>query len=292
MTLIKGIADVLTAPLVIVLLVAIAAAVCRLTGRSRASRIVLIGAAVLTYLASIPLVGKALLRPLETRFRPLNADQLPSVDYIVVLGSGYAPHDGIAVTAALDREGLMRAVEAVRLMRSLRGARLVMLGGALRGYPPVAQGYAQLARALGVAEQSLIISDRPRDTRSESNEVRRLLGSRPFLLVTSAYHMPRAMCLMRRAGAEPIAAPAGQRAYGATPISWRSFLPGAGGLADTERALHEYAGLVAISMGLDGGILLTPGVLVSPTLRSTPEKFGCVGLPGPFAVLRHQTRLH
>src|SRR6516165_4990316 len=156
MTLIKGIADVLTAPLVIVLLVAIAAAVCRLTGRSRASRILLIGAAVLTYLASIPLVGKALLRPLETRFRPLNADQLPSVDYIVVLGSGYAPHDGIAVTAALDREGLMRAVEAVRLMRSLRGARLVMLGGALRGYPPVAQGYAQLARALGVAEQSLI----------------------------------------------------------------------------------------------------------------------------------------
>jgi uncharacterized SAM-binding protein YcdF (DUF218 family) len=251
MILIKGIADVLTAPLVIVLLVAIAALLCRLAGRSRASRILLIGAAVLAYLASIPLVGQALLRPLESRFPPLNADHLPSVDYIVVLGSGYRPHDGVSVTAALDREGLTRAVEAVRLTRSLPGARLVVSGGALRGQPPIAQGYAQLARALGVAEQSLIISDRPRDTRSESNEVRRLLGSRPFLLVTSAYHMPRAMLLMRRAGAEPIAAPAGQRVFGATPISWRSFLPGAGGLGDTVRALHEYAGILAICSGLD-----------------------------------------
>jgi uncharacterized SAM-binding protein YcdF (DUF218 family) len=115
----------------------------------------------------------------------------------------------------------------------------------------VAQGYAELARALGVAEQSLILSDRPRDTRTESDEVRRLLGSTPFLLVTSAYHMPRAMLLMRRAGTEPIAAPTGQRAFGAIRISWRSFLPGAGGLGDTERALHEYAGLAAISTGLD-----------------------------------------
>jgi uncharacterized SAM-binding protein YcdF (DUF218 family) len=81
--------------------------------------------------------------------------------------------------------------------------------------------------------------------------VRKLLGTKPFLLVTSAYHMPRAMLLMRRAGAEPIAASAGQRAFGATPISWRSFVPGAGGLGNTECALHEYAGLVAISMGLD-----------------------------------------
>jgi uncharacterized SAM-binding protein YcdF (DUF218 family) len=70
-------------------------------------------------------------------------------------------------------------------------------------------------------------------------------------VVTSAYHMPRAMLLMRRAGAEPIAAPAGQRAFGATPLSWRSLLPWAGGLGDTDRALRDYAGLVAISIGLD-----------------------------------------
>ena len=251
MILIKGIADVLAGPLVIVLLVVIAAVVCRVAGRSRASGILLVAATVLLYAASIPLVGRALLRPLEGRFPPLNVDRLPTVGYVVVLGSGYLPHDGVSVTAALDREGLMRVVEAVRLARLLPGARLVVSGGRLRGDPPVAQGYAQLARALGVAEQSIIIADRPLDTQTESQEVRKLLGNTPFLLVTSAYHMPRAMLLMRRAGAEPIAAPTGQRAFGSTPLSWRSFLPGAGGLGDTESAVHEYAGLVAISSGLD-----------------------------------------
>jgi uncharacterized SAM-binding protein YcdF (DUF218 family) len=251
MILIKGIADVLIGPLMIAVLMAIAAAVCRLGGRGRASGILLTGAALLAYAASTPLVGQALLHPLESQFPPIDTDQLPNVGYVVVLGSGYRPHDGLPVTAALDREGLMRAVEAVRLTRLLRGARLVVSGGPLPGQPPVAQGYAQLAAALGVSEQSLIISDQPRDTQTEADRVRKLLGSTPFLLVTSAYHMPRAMLLMRRAGANPIAAPTGQRAFGATPISWRSFLPGAGGLGDTERALHEYAGLVAIHGGLD-----------------------------------------
>ena len=249
MTIIRDIADALTKPLVIVLLIAIAAAVCRLAGRGRASRVLLVGAAILAYAASIPLVGEALLRPLESEFPPLSADRLPNVRYVVVLGSGYAPHEGIPVTAALDREGLMRAVEALRLVRLLPQAQLVVLGGPLSGLPPVAQGYAQLARALGVLDQSLVVSDRPHDTRAESQEVHRLLGNTPFLLVTSAYHMPRAMLLMKRAGAAPIAAPAGQRAFGAAPFGWASLLPGAGGLGDTERALHEYAGLVAVSRG-------------------------------------------
>jgi uncharacterized SAM-binding protein YcdF (DUF218 family) len=235
-----------------VTLLALAAVTCRLVGRRRASRILLIGAAILAYLSSIPFVGQALLRPLESRFPPLESDQAPVVGYVVVLGSSYRPHDGIPASAALDEDGLARAVEAVCLVRRLHGARLVVSGGASpTGYPPVAQGYAQLARALGIAAESIVISDRPHDTRAEAREVASLLDRTPFLLVTSAYHMPRAMLLMRRAGASPIAAPAGQRAYRATPLSWRDFLPGSRGLRDTERALHEYGGLAAIAAGLE-----------------------------------------
>jgi uncharacterized SAM-binding protein YcdF (DUF218 family) len=57
--------------------------------------------------------------------------------------------------------------------------------------------------------------------------------------------MPRAMLLMRQYGANPIAAPTGQRAFGSIRVSWRDFVPGSGGLGDSERALHEYAGLAA-----------------------------------------------
>ena len=251
MILINALIGALAGPLVIVLLLVLAALVCRFLGRLRAGWILLTGAAVLAYVASISLVGEALLRPLESRFPPLAASPLPNVGYVVVLGSGYEPHDGVPLTAALDADGLVRAVEAIRLLRLLPGARLVVSGGALRGHVPVAQGYAQLARAFGVAQQSLIVCDRPLDTRAESRVVHNLLGSSPFLLVTSAYHMPRAMLMMHQAGANPIAAPTGQRAFGTSPITWRSFLPGSGGLGDTERALHEYAGLAQASGGLE-----------------------------------------
>jgi uncharacterized SAM-binding protein YcdF (DUF218 family) len=251
MILIREAAGVMTAPLVMIMVLALAAVACRLGGRPRASRLLLIGAAILAYLSCVPFVGHALLRPLESKFPPLESDQTPAVGYVVVLGSSYRPHDGIPASAALDEDGLARAVEAVCLVRRLPGARLVVSGGASPpGYPPVAQGYAQLARELGIAAQSIVVSERPLDTRAEAREVARLLGRTPFLLVTSAYHMPRAMLLMRRAGAAPIAAPAGQRAYGATPVVWRDFLPGSRGLRDTERALHEYAGLAAIGAGL------------------------------------------
>jgi uncharacterized SAM-binding protein YcdF (DUF218 family) len=251
MILLKEAVNVMALPLVMAMILTLAALVCRLARWRRAAWTLLSCAAIVAYLSSLPLVGRALLRPLESRFPPVEMQQAPPVGYVVVLGSGYRPHDGIPAGAALDEDGLARVVEAVCLMRSLQGARLVVSGGAAPpGYPPVARGYARLARALGVAERSIIMSDQPLDTQAEAAAVSRLLGNAPFLLVTSAYHMPRAMLLMRRAGANAIAAPTGQRAFGTTPLRWRDFLPGSRGLRDTERALHEYAGLAAIAGGL------------------------------------------
>lgn len=250
MNFLRAAVGVIAEPLVLAIGLALAAVICRRVGRLRASRILLVATALFTYLACIPFVGRALLRPLENRFPPLESDQVPDTQYIVVLGSSYRPHDGIPVSAALDEDGLARVVEAISLGR-LHGARLVVSGGASTpGYPPVAQGYAQLARALGVPAASIIVSDRPLNTRAEAREVARMLGRTPFLLVTSAYHMPRAMLLMRRAGAVPIPAPAGQRGYDPVELSWRDFLPGSHGLRDSERALHEYVGLAAIATGL------------------------------------------
>ena len=77
----------------------------------------------------------------------------------------------------------------------------------------------------------------------------RLLGSQPFLLVTSAYHMPRAMRQMRRAGAAAIPAPGQQLVRVKTGIEWGKLIPGSAGLGKTERAFHEYLGLLAMTFG-------------------------------------------
>jgi uncharacterized SAM-binding protein YcdF (DUF218 family) len=202
-------------------------------------------------LAAIAPVSNPLLGHLEHSYAPLAQDKpLPAVGFVVVLGSDYTPHDGVPVTAALDEEGLVRIVEGIRLVRQLHTAHLVVSGGAPPGRMPPALGYAELAREFGVGDSSLIVLDTALDTRAEARAVASLLGAMPFLLVTSASHMPRAMRLMERAGAHPIPAPTGQRVSGLALAGWRSWLPTADGLRKTERALHEYSELVALAAGL------------------------------------------
>ena len=86
------------------------------------------------------------------------------------------------------------------------------------------------------------------NTEAEARELRGLLHDQPFLLVTSAYHMPRAMRHMRVAGLRAQPAPTGFTARGLPLVSFGAWLPSAEALARTQRALHEYLGLAAIEL--------------------------------------------
>ena len=235
MSYLKEFAHILAAPLLLAMLAAIAGAIFRLCGRKRAATGLIAAAVGIAYFGSTVIVGDGLLGPLERRYPPLHGGQsLPPTPWIVVLGSDYAPRDDVPVTAALDGDGLVRIVEGVRLARAYDGSRLLVSGGARPGFSPPARGYAELARDLGIDPAAITLSDKPLDTRSEARAVATLLGKAPFLLVTSAYHMPRAMQLMQNAGAQPIPAPTGQLVNGSVLAKWGSIFPSAAGLGKTE----------------------------------------------------------
>ena len=246
---IKDCAGVLTSPLQLSLLIAVVAVASRVCGRRRVAAWLLVSALVIVYFGATGWVSDALLAPLERRYSPLKEGSLPTVGYVVVLGSSYSPHDGVPITAALDKDGLTRIVEGVRLARRLGAVRLVVSGGAPPGKTPAAIGYAKLAGDLGIDDASLVILNGSLNTSDEARSVARLVGAAPFILVTSAYHMPRAMRLMERAGARPIPAPTGQLV---DPKNiWSSALPTSSGLRKTEQALHEYLGTAALAVGID-----------------------------------------
>jgi uncharacterized SAM-binding protein YcdF (DUF218 family) len=239
-------------PLVIGLLIVALALAYQLRGRPRAACRLILVAALLTYLASTRLVGDALLGPLEGRYASLSDERPPpQVGSVVVLGSDYRPRAGILTAAALDADGLVRVVEGIRLTRRLGSARLVVSGGAPPGKVPPALGYADFARRSGVPEASIVTLGGSLDTHAEVRAVAELLGPAPFILVTSAYHMPRALWLMERAGAHAIPAPVGQRVRGMDGNLIGVLIPGSSGLYETEHALHEYIGLLAMTLGLD-----------------------------------------
>jgi uncharacterized SAM-binding protein YcdF (DUF218 family) len=251
MTVVKGIASILTKPLVIAMCVAVIAAAFRAFGRRRSAAGNALAAAMIIYLSALSPSADLLLGPLERRYPPLAVDaDLNGIAFIVVLGSGYHPEPNIPITAAIDAEGLARIVEGVRLAHRYN-IPLLASGGGPAGKPAPALGYARLARDLGVEESSLIVSTDGRDTHAEVLAIVRQIGTRPFIVVTSASHMPRAMALFRREGANPLAAPTAQHVCRVDCRGPGVWLPSTIGLQKTELALHEYLGLLALRLGLD-----------------------------------------
>lgn len=59
---------------------------------------------------------------------------------------------------------------------------------------------ARVAQSLGVPREQIITLDLPKDTEEEAAAVKQAIGDAPFLLVTSASHLPRAMIFFSRKG--------------------------------------------------------------------------------------------
>jgi uncharacterized SAM-binding protein YcdF (DUF218 family) len=151
---------------------------------------------------------------LATAFTPLpNAaahwlavpGRVEPADAIVVLGGGMYP-DG-----TLSNSSLRRALHGIVLVRRGLAPRLVLLGGAPRHWKTEAQARVELAQAMGVSDQDIVVPGGATTTRDEALRVREALeplGARTILLVTNAQHMRRAQRLFERAGFTVLPAPA------------------------------------------------------------------------------------
>ncbi len=91
---------------------------------------------------------------------------------------------------------------------------MIFTGAAAKTNPvSTAEAGARVAESLGVPRSDIIVLDRPKDTEEEALAVKHAIGDAPFLLVTSASHLPRAMIFFRHAGLGS-ASRAGQSAGG------------------------------------------------------------------------------
>ncbi|RKT45586.1 ElyC/SanA/YdcF family protein [Thiocapsa rosea] len=251
LALVKPLVSALAMPMTIASGLVVLGLVFWLLGRQRAGVRLMIGAALIVALAAWWPVSEGLLGPLERRYPALVDPSAPGdVAAIVVLGAGWWPRADWPLSSQLNENSAIRLFEGVRLAHALPEARLILSGGGGRdGRPPVASGYAQAARELGIADARILTLDSALDTAQEAYAVDAAIGpGRRILLVTSAAHMPRAMRHFERVGLAPIAAPTQHltgRYEKRTLLSW---LPSSGNLRKTERALHEYLGLLALEL--------------------------------------------
>ena len=192
--------------------------------------------------------GALMLNPLEERFtRPA----LPSrIDGIIVLGGGFEGAVNLARGGYELNGGGDRFVEAAVLARRFPEARIVVSGGSgavvLRGKAD-ADTASDLLGALGVAAERLVLENRSRNNYENAEFTSALVRQKPgeiWLLVTSAFHMPRAMGLFRKAGFAVLPWPTDYRTSGREGVGIFRDVP-VDALQTTTIALREWIGLTA-----------------------------------------------
>lgn len=190
------------------------------------------------FLLSLQPVADHLLAPLENQYPTYQGSE--PIDYIVVLGGGYTYNPLWAPSSNLMYNSLPRVAEGVRLYLKKPGAKLIFTGGKALGNPrSSASVAAEVAESLGVPASDIILADKPKNTEQEAQEIAKIVGDHPLLLVTSANHLPRAIQFFQQQGLKPIPAPANQLAITSPLNPWEKVLPNAYYLSHSERACYE-----------------------------------------------------
>jgi len=193
-------------------------------------------------LLSVPLVAHGLMGRLEPP--PLaDAQAVGDAQAVVILGGGVA-HG--APEWGGDTANLF-TLQRVRYGAWL--ARRTQLPVLITGAPPKDghRGEAALMRDLLSAEFGVPVrwfDEQARTTAGNAREAAALLRAaqvQHIVLVTSAFHMPRAQRVFERAGLQVLAAPTGYFGYGGGPFEWSDLVPSGDALRVSYLALREMA---------------------------------------------------
>ena len=216
-------------------------------------RFVTIGA-ILLLVAGLSPLGNALILPLENRFPRPDLDRPPPPAGFIVLGGAEDRLVGAARNAPALNESAERVVEAAMLANRFFDAKIAFSGGeagVLYTAGSEAEGAAALFISLGIARDRLILESAARDTYENAVLLKKELAHRGdlgagkrWLLITSAYHMPRAMGAFRQAGFDVEAWPVDYRTRGRDDLT-RPFDKVSEGLRRVDVAAREWAGLLA-----------------------------------------------
>ncbi|WP_312585808.1 envelope biogenesis factor ElyC [Atlantibacter sp.] len=195
------------------------------------------------FLLSLQPVADSLLKPVESRFATWQSE--PKAQYIVVLGGGYTWNPRWAPSSNLINNSLPRVTEGVRLWLANPGSTLIFTGApAVTNPVSTAEAGARVAESLGVPRDAIVTLNTPKDTEEEAAAVAKMIGDKPFLLVTSASHLSRALIFFRHQGLNPIPAPANQMAIESALNPWERVIPSPLWLMHSDRAAYETLGRV------------------------------------------------
>jgi len=189
-----------------------------------------------------------LMLPLEARF-PVPDLKDRRIDGVIVLGGTVQERQTLAHGSLTLNDASERVVAMADLARRYPDARILFTGGAgsySRAPKPEAEVLQSFIGTLGLPAGRIRIESRSVNTYENavlSKEIMAPRAGETWLLVTSAWHMPRSVGIFRAAGWPVLAYPVDFRTAGSKDRT-RGFASVSEGLRRTEVATREWLGLL------------------------------------------------
>jgi uncharacterized SAM-binding protein YcdF (DUF218 family) len=234
-------------PAMLLLILTATGAVLLGTRYRRTGRGLVIAAAVFFIVGGLGPLSTWMILPLEDRFPRAVLGDRP-VDGIVVLGGSEDARVAKGRGTHALNESAERMTEAAALARRYPNAKVLFSGGSveiLREPTVEADAAGMVLRDLGVGSERLILERKARNTAENATLAKQIADPKPgerWLLVTSAWHMPRAMGLFRKAGFDVEAWPSDYRTAGAGD-AWMVFSSPVEGIRRLDFVVKEWLGL-------------------------------------------------
>jgi uncharacterized SAM-binding protein YcdF (DUF218 family) len=204
---------------------------------------------VLLLVAGLSPLGNALILPLEERFPAFAGDGGPVAGIIVLGGTYDTEATNVHGQMALNETG-ERLIALGDLARRYPAATIVYAGGGSEFTPdttPEATLVEKTAGALGIDPGRIAYERKSLNTFQNAlyaKEIAKPKEGERWLVVTSAFHMPRTMGVFRAVGFEVVPYPVDYRTAGGVSLV-RPFAFVGEGLRRTDIATKEWIGLGA-----------------------------------------------
>lgn len=217
---------------------------------ARIGRRLALGGLAATLVLGFAPVGAWMTLPLENRFPPARPGVTPAYAGIIMLGGFEDGRTSVARGQLTLNEAGERFVETLRLARRYPTAKIIFTGGPaslILNQKSAGRAIADAMRDLGLDASRVVLETASFNTWQNATMTRAIVKPRPgqrFLLVTSAWHMPRSMGVFRKAGFEVDAWPVDYRTADTSDLI-RPFGRVTEGLERVDFATKEWIGLVA-----------------------------------------------
>ena len=202
---------------------------------------------IILIICSTPIISQKLIAYLESDYQLKKPSDVKSANAVVVLSGmlrTIKTKNGLSYEWG---EGVDRIFAGINLLQLKKAPTLILTRGKMPWSMGLPEGeyLRDVAIKYGVPEENILLTENVENTDQEAKAIKKLfsIDNPKIILVTSAFHMPRALIVFEAAGINAIPFPVDFRRGSGKP-NYMSFIPSAGSFAGTSYFVREMIGRI------------------------------------------------